>query len=265
MSTFNFDEKFQTVQLLDGMLSQFSATVIDTLLMYQQNEAIHGDMLEFGCYKGKTALLLGLSLEKNQKILLIDSVDTLNKEVFYSNNVNFEFYNLLSKNFRKTLQGGFRFIHCDSSHFFNDTLHELTYASTIIGDRGIIAVDDFANLHHPGVIAAVYKFIFDHKDFRLFLITDEKAYICRNRAFFKYNNFVKHQLPIEMKKRGTAILMARTDNSPYSCGTFIRGNTQGENLIYGQEIYSQFWEDGRTNKNFFLRNCYRVLSLFRFK
>ena len=36
--------------------------VIDALLMFQKEMKISGNLLEIGCYKGKTAVILGLNL-----------------------------------------------------------------------------------------------------------------------------------------------------------------------------------------------------------
>ena len=87
----SFLEKCKIVEGIDGMLSPFSAALLDALSMFQVSKSVTGNILEFGCYKGKTTMAFGLTLLDSEKIYLVDSIEYLESKSFELNNVKFEF------------------------------------------------------------------------------------------------------------------------------------------------------------------------------
>ena len=86
----------------------------------------------------------------------------------------------------------FFIIHIDGRHTEYNVLQDLYFAKQHILEYGIIIVDDYRNYNFPGVASAMYKFIHE-SEFRIFLATEGKAYICgksRHKFFNKYINEV---------------------------------------------------------------------------
>jgi len=64
-------------------------------------------------------------------------------------------------------------------------------ADALLAPRGIIAMDDYANLNYSQNIAAIFKYFYSSgTDLRIFLATNEKAYLCREADWAFYAGFV---------------------------------------------------------------------------
>jgi hypothetical protein len=72
----------------------------------------------------------------------------------------------------------FSFVHVDGLHTEEQVLSDLKAISSKLTPDGVIVVDDFRNPWFPGVQSALYKFI-GKNDFRIFLVSMQKAYITR--------------------------------------------------------------------------------------
>ena len=80
----------------------------------------------------------------------------------------------------------FSIIHIDGRHTEFNALKDLDFAKHHILEHGVIIVDDYRNYNFPGVASAMYKFIHG-SNFRIFLVTEDKAYICEKsmHSFFQ--------------------------------------------------------------------------------
>ena len=72
----------------------------------------------------------------------------------------------------------FSLVHIDGLHTEDQVLSDLKAISSKLTLDGVIVVDDFINPWFPGVHSALYKFIGEN-DFRIFLVSMQKAYITR--------------------------------------------------------------------------------------
>jgi len=143
-----------------------------------------------------------------------------------------------------TLASNFRFIHIDASHEYRATFSELEMADRLLAARGIIAMDDFANLNYAQNIAAIFKYLHTTgTGLRLFLVTNEKAYLCRKEDWNFYAGFVLKRFAPEMISRGVAdIHIARTDADPEFAAFYGREREPGEEgHFYGPAIYGKFF------------------------
>jgi hypothetical protein len=244
------------------MLSDFSIAVVDSLLQLQDEEGMSGNLLELGCYKGKTALLLGLHLSDGEYVDLVDIYDQLERKILEDNNIKFYMQTANTENRQKNLKlkrKGYRFIHCDTSHTYANTLADLNLSRKLVSDKGVICVDDFANLNYPGVIPAVYRFLFKRKKFVMFLMTEEKAYICHKSQSKMYNDYVINKLPSELLNRGYKVTLARTDNSIFSSTIYIRGTMAGESDYYSGEVFSDLFQSSPYSKKARIMYQYRKI------
>lgn len=244
----SFQEKMCEIEKIEGMLTPFSAAVMDCLLDLQTEIEVKGNIFEFGCYKGKTASLLSSYIRESEILNLID-INNWEQSLakIHLDEQVWNFYQkdtLHNSNFivKKLGKNKNRFAHLDTSHTYEITLNEIKMASKLVNKYGIIVIDDFTNLNYLGVMPAVYKFLFKNKNWKLFLTTTEKAFICKKKSVQTYESFILTKLNIEMKKRGFDTTLARTDNSPFSSGFFIRTKGLNETEIYAESMYKEFFK-----------------------
>jgi hypothetical protein len=117
-------------------------------------------------------------------------------------------------------------------------------ADELLADDGIIAMDDFANLHYSQNIAAIFKYLFTTKtDLTIFLTTDEKAYLCRRSVLPKYASFVLDRMLAEVESRGVTSCLARSDTDPEYRAFYLRPRDPGDDsCFYGLAIYRGLYQ-----------------------
>jgi hypothetical protein len=128
-----------------GWFSEESAKLFALLLTIQRNHELNGDILEFGVYHGKSAILLGYFLYSNDKLVVNDifesqhlnislsggtyhppSIDkfTSNYKKFHANISNLTIYSCSSDQI-KNVDVNPRFIHIDAGHSFEELRTDL--------------------------------------------------------------------------------------------------------------------------------------------
>lgn len=247
-----FEAARQDAAATEGMLSEFSMAVMDSLLALQAELGIAGHILEFGVFKGRSAMLLAHRARPAERLILVDIERYLDRKRLADIFPAFEFVQSASEEFPRkfadyrALARTCRFIHVDSSHGFRTTLAELAMAETLLADRGIAVLDDFTNLNYSQMIAATYKHLYSgNSDLAMFLVTEEKGYLCRKQDFSLYAGYVLHEMLDDMQARGQAdVCLARTDSDPEYRAIHLRPHLPGESgRYYGESIYGHFYRE----------------------
>jgi predicted O-methyltransferase YrrM len=242
-----FAEARNAAQRIEGMFSDFSMAVVDSLLSFQDKAAIAGSMLEFGVYRGRSAALLGRHLRGDEKLILVDIIDYLDRAAIAPFRRSAELIVTPTEKFRDVFAGydarrhSFRFIHIDASHNYRATFAELQMADELLASRGIIALDDFVNLDYSQNMAAIFKYLYTAPtDLTVFLVTNEKGYLCRKADFAFYVGFILGQFVAEMGSRGVPdCYLARTDVEPEYGPVHARTRLPGEQgHHYGLDVES---------------------------
>jgi predicted O-methyltransferase YrrM len=86
-------------------------------------------------------------------------------------------------------QNSLRFLHIDGCHEHSAVLSDLLLFSNKMKDDGIIVLDDFQDQEYPGVNSAAFQFSLmnsNYKNWRVFAIGDNKAYMCQKKYAEKY-------------------------------------------------------------------------------
>lgn len=247
----SFQAVKQAAHGIPGMLSDFSIAVMDTMLSYQEDHGIAGHLVELGVYKGRSAAVLGSHAKPDERLVLVDTVDYMERTKLESICPQMEFVLCSSDQFPSTyggydqIKGACRCIHLDSSHQYQPTFRELQLSEELLCDRGMIVLDDFANLNYSQILAAIYKYLYT-TDTRLcvFLVTQDKAYLCKKQDFEFFGRFVLEQIVEEMAKRETPeAVVARTDIDPEYRAFHLRCRSPGENSpYYGEHIYAACYQ-----------------------
>jgi hypothetical protein len=81
--------------------------------------------------------------------------------------------------------------------------NDLDVGNRLLGDRGIIAIDDFMDCQYPQVTRQTFEYLSSHRsDLQLFLCGFNKGYMCRPEAARLYLTFLKESFYGEMSGRG---------------------------------------------------------------
>lgn len=237
----------QRSEQITGMLSPFSMAVMDSLLAYQREGGITGDMVEFGVFRGKSAAILAARLTKSETLHLYDVENYPDRDPLANapGKVSFNVANTSTLSTGDFCCRAVRFCHIDASHMFEPTVHEMALADFMLAPDGILSLDDYTNLDYSQNIAAIFKYLFTKPtDLVMFLVTDEKAYLCRRSKFQDYAGFVLNSLIGKMTERGIDdTCLARTDDTPSYGAFYLRPKKAGETgNFYGESIYRGYYQ-----------------------
>jgi predicted O-methyltransferase YrrM len=246
-----FPEILAAANAIPGMMSDMSVQIFDTLFDLQQRNGIVGPMLEIGVYMGKSASVLAAHARPSERVVLVDVHKHFDEAIEKAHLAACDFQLMPSERFRAdfrdygALKRACRFVHIDSSHQYRATLGELKIVDELLADGGIAVFDDFVNLDYSQNMAAIFRYIFTaDTDLRLFLITNEKAYVCRESALAFYGGFALEGLTEAMRQRGNdKVLIARTDNDPDFRPIYLRARLPGEEGDrFGLNIYEAYYK-----------------------
>jgi len=246
-----FDAIRTTIAPIEGMFSEFSIAVMDSVLQFQAENRISGHLIEFGVYKGRSLALLGCHAKAGERLIGVDVADYLDHSRIAGIAPQLEFVRSSSEEFKasfadyRRIKRSCRLIHIDSSHSFSTTIAELAMSDELIGDRGIVILDDFTNINYSQILAAIYNYLYTRRTkLCVFLVTAEKAYLCRKSDFPFYGQFVLDQIVDEMAARElTNTCIARTDINPNYRAFCLRprlGNEQDKR--YASELYKGYYQ-----------------------
>jgi predicted O-methyltransferase YrrM len=245
-----FFQAREAAHAIEGMFSDFSMAIIDSLLSFQKAAGIGGDMLEFGILQGRSAALLGRQLAGSERLVLVDVFAQLNPDAIAPFAGSVDFILCSTETVEKdhpqycAPPRAYRFIHIDASHAYRATFTELQLADKLLAPGGIISLDDFTNLNYSQNIAAIFRYLYTAPtDLTVFLVTDEKAYLCRKNDLTLYTSFVLDRLIAEMGSRDIPeCVLARTDIDPDYRAFYARNRSSGEEgHFYGLGIYANYY------------------------
>jgi cephalosporin hydroxylase len=242
----------RTAESIEGMLSDFSMNVMDTLLSFQASQGVSGALIEFGVLHGRSASIIAASAQAQERLILVDKWDNLDRKAISQICPHMEFVLTDSESFKSivpdfdSLRGKTRFLHVDSSHTYRTTLAELALAEELVHEKGVIALDDFTNLNYSQILAAIFKYLASNRTaLTVFLVTDEKAYLCRKSAFEFYGDFALRNLLNGLAARVEGrYALARTDADPEYRAFHVRHALPGEtDALYGYRLYEKFYRE----------------------
>lgn len=161
---------------------------------------IDGEFCELGVAFGKSAIAISLLKNRDDFLYLYDLFcsdvkleDAHNNLETYGKiqSLDWRIVDLMELEpndiyFGKTL----KFLHIDSCHQHTALLHDLNNFIPKMHDDGIVVVDDWNDSMYPGVNTAVSEFLLScpGKNWRIFCIGSNKAYLCRKHNIEKYRS-----------------------------------------------------------------------------
>ncbi|NEB78113.1 class I SAM-dependent methyltransferase [Streptomyces sp. SID14478] len=162
-----------------GWFHNIDQVLFDWFLTRQNARGQKGDLLELGVYMGKSAIFMGQYLEDGQTFTVCDLFDSPADDAANDKEMNKSYSSLtrtaFEANYRAfhdelptVVQGpshlittavendSCRFVHVDASHLYEHVHGDIAAARDLLGDDGIVVLDDFRAEHCPGVAAATW-------------------------------------------------------------------------------------------------------------
>lgn len=156
--------------------------VMTWLLDRQDRLEPPGDLLELGCYMGRSAIVIGSHLRPGETFTVCDLFDSgdeastdeknrsenrfsyssLTRQAFERNYLTFHeklptIIQATTDQITKHVEAGScRFVHVDASHLWQHVKGDIEAARTLLRPDGLVVCDDFRSVHTPGVAAAVW-------------------------------------------------------------------------------------------------------------
>lgn len=180
-----------------GWLTWIDGEIIRTLMSTFSGNNL--TVLEFGVDRGKSLILFSLS----ENIARIVGIDLFDLQEFNRDSSGFGNYRELQDNLRKFgLLGSERIrllkqdtmsftkneeslrgfevalAHIDGGHSKEVVLNDLGIVSHYLGNNGIIVLDDFQRPDWPEVSQAIYLWLEENPQFKIFCIGHNKVYLC---------------------------------------------------------------------------------------
>jgi predicted O-methyltransferase YrrM len=174
--------------------------LFDRILAQQLADNITGDLLEIGCYHGKSAILMGYGLRDDENLIVCDlfgaPVDTAEKTDVFEASFNIDTF---ITNYRKfhprnpvilacsslelelKQDDEFRFIHVDGGHSYEVAAFDIQTAISYSASHTVIAIDDYRTHHTPGVPAAIWAAAAAGELFP-FCLSETKVYAAATRV-----------------------------------------------------------------------------------
>lgn len=179
---------------------------IDIIVMYgilkEIQKHVPGDVCEIGVAYGKSAIAISNFKERIDNFYLYDIFPNEVYEKCLSNIKKFGTNEHLIWRIQDTteLQHGtkifdrpLRFLHIDGCHEHSAVLGDLQFFSQYMTEGGVIVLDDFNDYEYPGVNSAAIEFSlakYNEKNWRVFAIGDNKAYMCQKKNVFTYQSLL---------------------------------------------------------------------------
>jgi SAM-dependent methyltransferase len=188
-----------------GFFGPLDAALFARLFEVQDDAGVVGDVLEIGCWYGRSAILLEYLKHEREVLHVCDLFEDLPPtragrmelagfDGTMPTRAEFEAW---FRSFHPGLpvihQGPssalsakelgpsrFRFVHVDGSHTYEAVIHDIAIACEVVTEGGVIVFDDYANIGHPGVAAALWPAV-RQRDLEPFACSPSKLYVTPRR------------------------------------------------------------------------------------
>lgn len=197
---------------IPGWFEWLDARLFDAMLSIELGADIHGDLLEIGCYRGKSAILLGYGRRSTESLVVCDPFENvmshpdvrklpgdadpagdylsdLRADQFLQYWDQFHYWRPDIRACESSeLDLGdqrMRFTHVDGCHNYQCVAKDIELAVEHTAPLGIVVIDDYRNAAVPGVAAAAWEAAAKGV-IHPFCVSAEKMYTCTKRQDRNY-------------------------------------------------------------------------------
>ncbi|MFC6884338.1 MULTISPECIES: class I SAM-dependent methyltransferase [Actinomadura] len=187
-----------TIDEVPGWFPRVDQRLFGWLLDRQEELDVRGDLLEMGCYLGKSAVLIGRYLRGDETFTVCDLFDSPAPDGANQAEMSTSYGNLtraaFERNYRafherlptivqaptsevpaRVENGSCRFVHIDASHLYEHVVGDISAARAALREDGVVVCDDYRSEHTPGVAAAVWAAV-ESGELRPICVTTQKLY-----------------------------------------------------------------------------------------
>jgi predicted O-methyltransferase YrrM len=165
-------EYLRQKQTVRGSLQDIDARVILAIDGLQRAAGVSGDLLEIGGSYGQSAILLGYCVQARERLVVCDTFEDtshplphqgLRRSEFEQNYLRFHLTlpDIIAGRSheidRDRLAAHFRLIHVDGSDAYVDVRADMLIARRLLGPGGAVILDDWSQVHAPGVALAIWE------------------------------------------------------------------------------------------------------------
>lgn len=192
-----------------GMSSRFAAAICCGLLRIQSDLGVKGPVAEVGAFEGRFFIAMAKALKEGERALGIDVFEWPNPQVIDRFEANCARHGVPAEK-RITWKADsnkmtaaellakidgekVRLIHVDGEHTQAALTKDLDLATAVIGDGGVIVLDDMLHPGYPTLMLAVQAYLNRHPDMTVLCIIDResifaatKFILCQKSWFKKY-------------------------------------------------------------------------------
>ena len=206
----NLDHYKTKFDEIEGWFFPEAQVIWDMLMRFQKSNGIEGNFAEIGVWKGKSALLGVMYLKPSEVAILVDigpHLEETTKLIEANFKCRVESNLMRSSQFPYTAAyqkyaGTVKWFHVDGEHKGFTAYADLKIASHMLGGKGIICVDDFFNISYPQLTAAIFRFLFESPEFKLFFCGFNKGYICRTEDYEFYESHIRDNAVKTLREHG---------------------------------------------------------------
>ena len=174
---------FRRLSRIPGWFTVDDCSHFHVILQMQNRMGLAGDLLEIGCYFGRSTGAMVGHLKPGEKLIVCDAFDTIRTGDNYSDfpkvadfkgNLEMahpgidlsgvQIHECLSSSLKLASGVALRFAHVDGGHSKEEALQDLELVYRSLCPGGVISVDDFAHPGWPEVADAVTEFMKRHTD-----------------------------------------------------------------------------------------------------
>ena len=224
-----FDDYMKHFSNLEGWFQTPAIAIWDSLLSYQLQQHITGNLLEIGVWKGKSAALAAMHCQPKEACVFVDAmplteassrigpvVPQATCHYLQEQSQFLARHPFVSEGIR-----AFRWIHVDGDHSGQSVMVDLEITDHLLSDQGIAVFDDFYSAGYPQITQAVFQFMATRPGrLALILVGFNKGYLCRPKAARHYLQFMRDSLYSEMAKRGCDKVTIWKTTEPGDMNTF---------------------------------------------
>jgi hypothetical protein len=188
----------QELDTIKGWFYASDRRMFAWLLARQDELGETGNLIELGCYLGKSAVLIGGHVRPDETFTVLDlfesdapdeenagemqrSYSTLTQAAFESNYLRFhpELPTVVKAPSSAIVEhvpdASCRFIHVDASHLYEHVAIDIDSARKLLKPDGVVVFDDYRGEHTPGVACAVWEAVLS-KGMQPICVTESKLY-----------------------------------------------------------------------------------------
>lgn len=171
---------FAKIDEIPGWFKRMDMELFRLLLDESEERLGGGDLAELGVYLGKSAALMGRTLQPDETFTVVDLFSApawteenqsendqqyaeLSQEAFERHYLTAnEELPVVVRGLSHTIvdhasPGTHRFVHIDASHLYEHVLADIDAARTLLKPDGVVVLDDYRTVHAPGVAAAIWR------------------------------------------------------------------------------------------------------------